>query len=108
MTLILTNEEANELLTIDLAITALGQSFAQLALRKAVARPRTRTFSPAGRPGSFYHINSMEGIVPSLSIAGIRLNSSIKSWVKHKGKLRTERNWYGLFFRKSQKTPKKA
>lgn len=95
MTLILTNEEVNDLLTIDLAIEALEHSFAQLALGKAVDRPRTRTFSPAGGPGRFYHINSMEGIVSSLGMAGIRLNSSIKNWVKHEGQLRAERDWDG-------------
>ena len=93
MTLILSEKEVNDLLTVDLAIEALEHSFAQLALGKAVDRPRTRTYSPAGHPGSFYHINSMEGIIPSLRMAGIRLNSSIKSWVRRDGVLRAERGW---------------
>ena len=61
MTLILNNDDVRSVLTMDVAMRALEEAYAQLARREAVCRPRIDIQIPTEDPNKVYQWGTMEG-----------------------------------------------
>ncbi len=61
MTLVISNEDVAQILTMPATIEALEKSYAQLVTKEAVCRPRIDIQIPTADPGKVYQWGSMEG-----------------------------------------------
>ena len=61
MTLIINNQEVQQVLTMEDTIAALEQSYLQLAAQEAVCRPRIDIRIPTSDPARNYQWGTMEG-----------------------------------------------
>lgn len=87
MTLLLTSEDIEKLLTIHDALNAMEITFKDFSEGKAVNRPRSHTYTPLEEDGKFYCFKSMDGAVPRLGVHALRLTSDIlMDTVVHGGK----------------------
>ena len=75
MTLLLTNHEVEQVLTMDLCLGTIEDAFRELARGKAVNRPRSHTYMINDNPDDFYVFKSVEGGVSKLQVYAIRLTS---------------------------------
>ncbi len=76
MTLILNNEEVEQVLTMEESLEAMELAFKDLATDQAVNRPRSHTYTPIGTD-RFYCFKSMDGAVPRYGVHAIRLSSDM-------------------------------
>ena len=83
MTLILSNDDVAKLLTVEECMAALEPAYVELANGKGVNRTRSDSIvAVRGKPDSVYGLKTMDGIVPSLGVGAVRINSDIISWPK--------------------------
>src|SRR3954466_14100756 len=61
MTLIINNHDVEELLTMEMTLEALEESYLALALQEAVCRPRIDIRIPTSDPKKNYQFGTMEG-----------------------------------------------
>jgi alanine dehydrogenase len=61
MTLIINNDDVANLLTIEVTMEALEQSYRNLAIGEAICRPRIDMRIPTSDPTKYYQFGSMEG-----------------------------------------------
>jgi alanine dehydrogenase len=101
--LILSNEEIESLLTIDLALKALEAAYLGQSQGRAVNRPRSDLYLPGVHEGSVYAFKTMEGGLVESKIVALRLNSDIIRWqerenrvVKDKLPMAPGKKWVGL------------
>ena len=81
MTLILSNEEIDGLLTMPECIAALEEAYGELHAGRAVTRRRSDCLTPAGsRDDAVYGFKTMDGVVPGQGFAAVRLNSDLVTW----------------------------
>jgi|SRR6185312_11409868 len=85
MTLILSNDEIDSILTMQDCIDVLEDAYRELAMGRGVSRTRSDSFSPTTRPDALYSLKSMDGIVPKLGVGAVRINSDIVTWPKEAG-----------------------
>ena len=83
MTLLISNEDADRLLTMPAVIEALEGSYRDLASGEAVCRPRIDVELPGGDPGQLYRWGTMEGGGPGYF--AIRMKSDIVHWQEENG-----------------------
>jgi ornithine cyclodeaminase/alanine dehydrogenase-like protein (mu-crystallin family) len=83
MTLLISNEETAELLTMDATILALEESYKALHRGDAVCRPRIDLELPAGSPDHLYRWGTMEGGGPRYF--AIRMKSDVTYWQQSGG-----------------------
>jgi alanine dehydrogenase len=78
MTLILSNEDVEQVLTMTDCIAALETAYKDLADGIGVSRRRSDcvTSTPYGED-AVYGLKSMDGVVPSLGVGAVRINSDI-------------------------------
>src|SRR5947207_15264073 len=76
MTLIINNQEVQQVLTMEDTIAALEQSYLQLAAQEAVCRPRIDIRIPTSDPARNYQFGTMEGGSTSGYFA-IRMKSDV-------------------------------
>jgi alanine dehydrogenase len=76
MTLFLTNDEVAKVLTMEDAVASMEIAFRDLARGETVNRPRSHSYAHL-KEDTFYRFMSMDGIVPRLGVAAIRLTSDI-------------------------------
>lgn len=88
MTLILSNDDVERLLTMPDCIAALEEAYVELAEGRGVTRRRSDILTPTSRPGALYGLKSMDGVVPKLGVGAIRVNSDILTWPSEGGNLR--------------------
>jgi len=74
MTLLLTNDDVAQVLTMDDCLEVLEQAFLDLAQGQAANRPRSHTYTPLG-PGQFYLFKSMDGSWPRAGVHALRVSS---------------------------------
>ncbi|MEW6672519.1 MAG: ornithine cyclodeaminase family protein [Thermodesulfobacteriota bacterium] len=88
MPLVLTHEEVESILTMADTIAALEKAYEQLGQGKAVTRPRSDIIIPgySERPGAVYALKTMDGAVPEMGYASIRLNSDTIHWPEKDGR----------------------
>ncbi|HEY6200492.1 MAG TPA: ornithine cyclodeaminase family protein, partial [Candidatus Binatia bacterium] len=61
MTLILNNDDVRSVLTMEIAMRALEEAYAQIAREEAVCRPRIDIQIPTSDPNKVYQWGTMEG-----------------------------------------------
>jgi alanine dehydrogenase len=78
--LILSNEDAVELLTMRDCIAALEAAYVELAHNRAASALRTDAVTTTGRPDAIYSLKLMGGVLASAGVGCVRLNSDIISF----------------------------
>jgi len=103
MTLILSNEEISEILTMTDCIDALEVAYVELEAGRGITRHRSDSLAPSDIPDSFYGLKSMDGVAPKFGTSAVRINSDIISWPEVNGKRRRvkipaapNKRWVGL------------
>jgi ornithine cyclodeaminase/alanine dehydrogenase-like protein (mu-crystallin family) len=91
MTLILSNEDVDKLLTMRECIEVMEQAYVELAEGRGVSRTRSDCFTPTARPEALYSLKSMDGVVPKLGVGAVRINSDIITWPKRGNNMRREK-----------------
>src|ERR1700676_4029795 len=85
MTLILSNNDIDGVLSMKDCIDVLEDAYRELAQGRGVSRTRSDSFSETTRPDALYSLKSMDGIVPKLGVGAVRINSDIITWPKEGG-----------------------
>ena len=91
MTLILSNDDADKLLTMPECIAVLEEAYAELAEGRGVSRTRSDCFAPTAREDALYSLKSMDGVVPKFGVGAVRINSDIVTWPKRGNNVRREK-----------------
>jgi ornithine cyclodeaminase/alanine dehydrogenase-like protein (mu-crystallin family) len=77
MTLILSNNDVEQLLTMPECIAALEEAYVELAHGRGLSRTRSDSLAPTKRKDAYYSLKSMDGVVPALGVSSVRINSDI-------------------------------
>src|SRR3979490_3522616 len=80
MTLILSNEDVEKLLTMPECIDVLEEAYVELAEGRGITRTRSDCITPTTRPDAVYGLKSMDGVCPKLGVGAVRINSDIIHW----------------------------
>ena len=82
MTLILSNNDVEKLLTMSECIDVLEEAYIELAEGRGVNRTRSDCITPTANPDAVYGLKSMDGVIPKFGIGAIRINSDIVTFPK--------------------------
>jgi ornithine cyclodeaminase/alanine dehydrogenase-like protein (mu-crystallin family) len=89
MTLILSNAEVAEVVSMKDCLDALEDAFIELAEGRGAYRRRSDIVTPSGHEsGGTYALKSMDGVIPKLGVGAIRINSDILTFPEINGFLR--------------------
>jgi alanine dehydrogenase len=88
MTLILSNDDVEKLLTMQDCIDVLDEAYVELDEGRGVSRTRSDSFAATSRKDALYSLKSMDGIVPKLGVGAVRINSDIVTWPSDGGNAR--------------------
>lgn len=80
MILVLSNEEIEQVFTIDECLRALEPAFLDLGNGKAGIIPRQDLLVPGPLEGSYHGFKTFSGSIPRLGVTALRLNSDIVTW----------------------------
>lgn len=79
MVLLLNNSEVEKLLNVEECVAALEQVYRDLSNRRAINRPRSHTFTPTAKSGTYHLFKTIEGGSPALGVFALRINSELWS-----------------------------
>ena len=82
MTLVLSNEDIERLLTIPACIDVLECAYIEMSKGHSVNRVRSDCLVPSNRNGAIYSLKSMDAIIPELGVGAVRIDSDIVTWPK--------------------------
>src|SRR5262245_4741903 len=91
MTLILSNDDVEKLLTMRECIEVMEEAYVELADGRGVSRTRSDCFTPTARADALYSLKSMDGVAPKLGVGAVRINSDIITWPKRGNNMRREK-----------------
>jgi len=91
MTLILSNDDVEKLLTMRDCIDVMQEAYVELAEGRGVSRTRSDCFTPTARSDALYSLKSMDGVAPKLGVGAVRINSDIVTWPKRGNNVRREK-----------------
>src|SRR5262249_14870097 len=91
MTLILSNDDVEKLLTMRECIGVMEEAYVELADGRGVSRTRSDCFTPTARADALYSLKSMDGVAPKLGVGAVRINSDIATWPKRGNAMRREK-----------------
>jgi ornithine cyclodeaminase/alanine dehydrogenase-like protein (mu-crystallin family) len=91
MTLILSNDDVEKLLTMRECIEVMEEAYVELAEGRGVSRTRSDCFTPTARSDALYSLKSMDGVIPKLGVGAVRINSDIITWPKRGNNMRREK-----------------
>jgi alanine dehydrogenase len=78
MTLILSNDDVERVLTMPDCIAVLEDAYRELAHGRGISRRRSDCIAPTTyADDAIYGLKSMDGVVPSLGVSAVRINSDI-------------------------------
>ncbi len=78
MTLVLSNDDVEKLLTMDECVAALEDAYKELAAGRGISRTRSDCIAPTSYgEDAVYGLKSMDGVLPKLGVSAIRINSDI-------------------------------
>ncbi len=78
MTLILSNDDIEQLLTMDELVPALEEAYVELVEGRGGNRLRSDIITPTPlRDDGLYALKSMDGVIPKFEIGAVRINSDI-------------------------------
>jgi len=93
MTLILSNEEVDQLLPMEAAIEAMEPSYCDLAQGEALTPTRRDMLVPLpGAERCVYEFKDMPAVYPRKKVAVLRINSDFLTWQERAGTLRREKD----------------
>src|SRR5215212_29319 len=78
--LLLSNEDTEELLSMNDCMAALEEAYRELAHERAVSAARSDAVSATTHPDAVYSLKLMGGVIPSVGVGAVRLNSDIISF----------------------------
>jgi alanine dehydrogenase len=87
VTLILSEEDIEQVLRVEDCVRVLEETFRDFGLGHAVSRPRTHTYTYL-EPDTFYNFKSMDGGVPRYGVHALRISSEVVQAQNHFGRLR--------------------
>ena len=103
MTLILSNDDVDKLLTMPECIDALEEAYVELAEGRGITRTRSDCITPTQMPDAVYGLKSMDGVCPKLGVGAVRINSDIVRFPKRGNTIVREKvpaapgnRWVGL------------
>lgn len=103
MTLILSNQDVDELLTMPECLAVLEDAYLEFAAGRGVNRRRSDSLAPTARPDALYALKTMDGIAPKFGVGAVRIDSDIVTATRSDGNLRREKipaapggRWVGL------------
>ena len=73
MTLILSNEDVKQVLTMDVCLEALEKAFTELGKKNAYNIQRIHPYFPSSKPETFFRPKIMGGFVPAFGVLAIRI-----------------------------------
>jgi alanine dehydrogenase len=82
MTLILSNDDVDKLLTMPECIAVLEEAYVELIEGRGVNRTRSDCITPSSRPDAVYGLKSMDGVIPKFGIGAVRINSDVVTYPK--------------------------
>lgn len=89
MTLILNNDEIEQLLTMDELVPALEDAYVELVEGRGGNRRRSDIITPTtGHKDGLYALKSMDGVIPKFGIGAVRINSDILTFPESGGRMR--------------------
>lgn len=80
MTLILSNDDVEAVLTMPDCIAVMEETYRELAHGQALTRTRSDSFCRTMRTDALYSLKSMDGLAPKLGVGAVRINSDIITW----------------------------
>ena len=112
MTLILSNEEIDQILTMEMALECVEACQHAVEAEEAINSPRVDTLAPTkfGDTEGVYSLKSMSGLWPAAGMAALRINSDVLIWPEVSGNIRRDRlasadgRWNGLMLLFSMET----
>ena len=90
MTLILNNEEIQQILNPEDCLQAMEEAYRELAVSQAVNRPTSHSYLPHSLPQSTYSFKSVDGGVRKFGIQALRITSDIVQEKKLENSVRLE------------------
>lgn len=109
--LILSNDEIDSLLSVEIAFQSLEKAYREQAKGRAINRPRSDLYLSAGKEGTVYAFKSMEGGIAESKVVALRLNSDVIRWEERHGRIVKEKipsapgnKWVGLILLFSAET----
>jgi alanine dehydrogenase len=80
MTLVLSNDDVDKLLTVGECIDVLEDAYVELGAGRGVSRLRSDCLAPSRQGDALYSLKSMDGIIPKLGVGAVRIDSDILTW----------------------------
>jgi alanine dehydrogenase len=80
MTLILSNDDVEKLLTMRECIEVLEDVYIELSAGRGVNRIRSDCLVPVARKDALYSLKSMDAVIPKLGVGAVRIDSDIVTW----------------------------
>jgi alanine dehydrogenase len=102
--LILHNDDVKQVLTMDMTIDALRQSYTEVATGESACRPRIDFRLPTKNPDRHYQWSTMDGGSPNTGYFASRMNSDIRYTESYGGVQTSEEYcirpglWFGIVF----------
>ena len=82
MTLLLSNEDIDAILTMDDCLDAMDIAYRELGERRGANGTRSEILTPTARDDALYSLLTMDGVIPRFGIGAVRINSDILTWPK--------------------------
>jgi alanine dehydrogenase len=82
MTLILSNEDVEKVLTMPDCMEVLEDAYVELSEGRGLNRVRSDCLAPSGQAEALYSLKSMDGVIPKLGVGAVRIDSDIVTWPK--------------------------
>lgn len=111
MTLLISNEDAEEILSVSDCIGALEQMYRELANSRAVSGHRSDMVTETAHENGTYSLKMMGGVIPEFEVGAVRINSDIVGYPESNGVKRRVKipaapgeRWVGLVLLFSTRT----
>jgi alanine dehydrogenase len=85
MTLLISNEDAEEILSITDCIEALEQMYRELADARAVSGHRSDMVTETAHESGTYSLKMMGGVIPAFEVGAVRINSDLLGYPESGG-----------------------
>ena len=82
MTLIISNKDVENLLSMTECMDVLEEAYIELADGRGVSRTRSEILTPTRREDGQYSLKSVDGVIPKFEVGAVRITSDILTWPK--------------------------
>jgi ornithine cyclodeaminase/alanine dehydrogenase-like protein (mu-crystallin family) len=88
MTLVLSNQEIEKLLTMPECVDVLERTYMEMSEGRSVNRVRSDCLVPSKHQDAIYSLKSMDAVIPGLGVGAVRIDSDIVTWPKQGANIR--------------------